>query len=120
MLRELLVIDLQRNAEAKSLMRKTIPVARRVLGEGHRLTLKMRWNYAEALIEAEGATLDDLREVVTTLEDAERIARRVLGGEHPTTTGIEKALRHARVALRARETGTDLATALATLFIDSL
>ena len=61
-----------------------------------------------------------MAEVVTTLEDAERIARRVLGGEHPTTTGIEKALRHARVALRARETGTDLATALATLFIDSL
>ena len=114
------LIDLQRNAEAKSLMRKTIPVARRVLGEGHRLTLKMRWNYAEALIEAEGATIDDIRETVTTLEDAERIARRVLGGEHPTTTGIEKALRHARVALRARETGTDLATALATLFIDSL
>ena len=46
-----------------------------------------------------GATLDDLRELVTTLEDAARIARRVLGGAHPTTTGIEGALRNARAAL---------------------
>ena len=33
-----------------------------------------------------GATLDDLREAVTTLEESERIARRVLGGAHPLTT----------------------------------
>ena len=52
----------------------------------------------------DGATLDDLREAVATLEDAGRIARRVLGGAHPTTTVIEAALRHARAALRARET----------------
>ena len=51
-----------------------------------------------------GATLDDLREAVTTLEDVKRIARRVMGGEHPTTTGIEEELQLARAALRARET----------------
>jgi len=38
------------------------------------------------------ATLDDLREAVTTLEDAGRIARRVFGGTHPLTTGIEGEL----------------------------
>ena len=32
-----------------------------------------------------GATLDDLRDAVTTLEDTARIARRVFGGAHPTT-----------------------------------
>ena len=48
-----------------------------------------------------GATLDDLREAVTTLEDAERIARRVFGGAHPLTTGIDGALQNARAALRA-------------------
>ena len=31
----------------------------------------------------DGATLDDLREAVTTLEETERTARRVLGGAHP-------------------------------------
>ena len=50
------------------------------------------------------ATLGDLREAVTTLEDTERIVRRVLGGAHPTTKVAEKSLQKARAALRARET----------------
>ena len=65
-------------------MRKTVPVARRVLGERHDLTLRMRWHYAMALYKDAGATLDDLREAVATLEDTERTARRVLGGAHPS------------------------------------
>ena len=44
-----------------------------------------------------------------TLEDADRIARRVFGGAHPITMGIEQALRAARAALRARETPEQLA-----------
>ena len=50
------------------------------------------------------ATLDDLHKAVTTLEETERTARRVLGGAHPTTVGIEGALLNARATLRARET----------------
>ena len=46
-----------------------------------------------------GATLDDLREAVTTLEDAARTARRVMGGAHSTTTEIESELSLARAAL---------------------
>ena len=57
-----------------------------------------------ALYQDGAATLDELREAVTTLEDAARIARRVLGVAHPTTTGIEGDLRYARVVLHARET----------------
>jgi len=98
------LIDVHRYAESKHLMRKSIPVARRVLGEGHELTLGMRRNYAQTLCTDPSATLDDLREAVATLEDVERIARRVLGGPHPITVEIEQALRcGARVALRARE-----------------
>ena len=63
----------------------------------------MRKTYAVALINA-GATLDDIREAITTLEDIERIARRVLGGGHPLTVDIEGELRDVRAALRARET----------------
>ena len=85
-------------------MRKTVPVARRVLGDGKDLTLKMRWNYAMALYKNEAATLDELREAVTTLEETERSARRVVGSAHPLTENIEGCLREARVALRARET----------------
>ena len=60
--------------------------------------------YAAALCNDECATLGELREAVTTLEDTTRIARRVLGSAHPHTTVIEGALQHARAALRARET----------------
>ena len=70
-----------------------------------RLLRIRRWNYAVALRKAEGATLDDLREAVTTLEDAGRIARRVFGGAHPTTRRIEAALRESRASLRTREWG---------------
>ena len=81
-----------------------MPVARRVLGENDDLTLRMSWNYAEVLYKTNGATLDDLREAVTTLMETERIARRVFGGSHPIVEGIERTLEKARAALRARET----------------
>ena len=51
-----------------------------------------------------GATLDDLREAVETLEDVERIARRVFGSSHPSAVQIEIELQAARAALRARDT----------------
>ena len=58
----------------------------------------------EAIYRDPGATFADLRESLTTFEETERIARRVLGGAHPTTDCIEDALRDARAELRARET----------------
>ena len=64
----------------------------------------MRQYYALALIKADGATLDDLREAVATFEDLERIARRVFGGMHPLTSDVEKYLQEARAFLRVRET----------------
>jgi tetratricopeptide (TPR) repeat protein len=101
------LFTLKRFEEAKSLMRKTIPVAQRVVGESNELTLKMRLVYADALYKDDGATLDDLREAVTTLKETVQTARRVFGGAHPTTTGIEGELRHARAVLVAREAGFD-------------
>ena len=64
----------------------------------------MRLNYARALYKDDDATLDDLREAVTEHEEIEPSARRVLGGAHPLTGGIERTLRAARATLRARET----------------
>ena len=98
------LLSLQRFEEAKSLLRKWMPVAQRLLGETDKFTFTMRWLYAAALYEDAGATLDDLRDAVTTLEDTERTARRVLGSAHPNTAAIGDSLRNARAALRARET----------------
>ena len=57
-----------------------------------------------ALYRNDAATLDDLRESVTTLEEITRIAQRVMGRSHPFTAAIEDDLRNSRAALRARET----------------
>ena len=95
--------SLQHFEEAKSLSRKMMLVARRVLGESNELTLKIRWHYATALYLDPAASLGDLREAVTTLEDMERIARK-----------IEGALRTSRGVLAVRE-GDDVSAVCAAL-----
>ena len=91
--------DLKRFEEAKALLRKAVPVARRVRGESDAITLKMRAVYANALYEDPGATLDDLSEAATTLEELEGIARRVFGGAHPLVGEVESSLKESRTAL---------------------
>ena len=103
-----MLVHLERFEEGKALLRRTLPVARRVLGENDDMTLRMRWTSATALHDDPNATLDDFREAVNTLEDTEQTARRVLGGAHPSTVKIERSLRMARVALAAR--GGDVAS----------
>jgi hypothetical protein len=93
------LIALGRYADAKSWLRKQIPMASRVLGNSNLDTLVMKKMYARALSEDPGATLADLREAVSTLEETERTARRVLGGTHPDTERIEDKLQDARAAL---------------------
>ena len=97
------LLELKRFEEPKTLLNKTLPAARRVLGESHEITLHSRTIYAQALYADPDATLDDDREAVTTLEDAERTARRVLGGAHPNMAKIERSLQQARAILHARE-----------------
>ena len=99
------LVTLRRFEEARSLLRKTMPVARRVLGDNHELTLRTRTIYAQTLYADAAATVDDLREAVTTVEDTARITRRVFGGAHPLVGQVEQSLREARTFLRAREAG---------------
>ena len=96
------LLTLQRYAEAKALMRKTIPLARRVLGESDTLNFKMRKICATALYEDPAATRGELREATTTLEDLERTTRRVLGGAHPLVLAIERNLDESREMFYAR------------------
>ena len=98
------LICLERFGEVKQLLHKLLPVARRVLAEGDSTMLKMRKTYARALYRDPAVTLDDVRESVTTLEETERTARRVLGGAHPLTGALGKHLQNSRAALRVHET----------------
>ena len=67
----------------------------------------MRWGYAEALCGDPNATLDDVREAVTTLEETTRTARRVLGASHPLLGITEPCLQEARRVLHVREARGD-------------
>ena len=80
-----------------------LPVARRVLGEGNGITIRMSKYYAKTLYQDDGATLDDVRAAVTTIEDTAGTARRVFGDTHPFTRWVEDEVRAARAALDARE-----------------
>ena len=83
-------------------MRKTLAAARRALREEEDAMLRVRWVYAMAFYKDAGATLADLRVAVNTLEETERIARRVLGGAHPIAAEIEDDLQDAREVLELR------------------
>jgi len=74
-----------------------------VFGENNEITLTMRLVYAQVVILGPSPTLAALCKAVSTLEDTARIARRVLGGAHPSTERIEVALRKSRAVLRAGE-----------------
>ena len=86
---------LKRFEEAKTLLRKTMPVARRVLGENNTSHAQDEVDLRAGALQDPAATLDDLREAVTTLgghrtDRAARVRRRAPVRE------IERDLRNAR------------------------
>ena len=110
------LIQLERYKTVMSLLRETLPIARRVLEESDETMLRLRVNYARALcvVSADavtGTSLDDLREAVTTLEESERTARRVFRGTrpeprwlgaHPFVEQVEYFLRESRGLLHKK------------------
>ncbi len=97
------LINLERFEEAKALLRRTLPVARRVLGKNDTIMLNMQLIYAIALFKDDAATLEDLRESVTRLEELASTARRVLGGANPLVGEIETSRRVSRAVLANRD-----------------
>ena len=94
----------QRFEEAKSLLLKTMPVTRRILGEGNRLTLALRKHYAEALFAPENASRDDQREAVAVLADNAKARRRIFGTNHPATIRALRMQERAKMRLEDVDT----------------
>ena len=84
-------LAVQRFEEAKSLLRKTIPVARRVLGAEHALTLSLREDLSRATLDGESSA-EEKREALRLLEDTVAVMRRVLGPQHPETQRMQDNL----------------------------
>ena len=85
------LINLRRFKEAKRILRKRIPVARRVLGPEHDLTMSMREDLCRATLDGDSAA-NEKREALRTLEDTVGLMRRVLGAQHPETQRAQVTL----------------------------
>ena len=72
------LLTAKRFDEAKSLLSQSLPVARRVLGESHQITIVMRSSFENARYLDPSTTLNDHREAVVALEEVVRDVRRVL------------------------------------------
>ena len=85
------LLDLRRFAEAKKLLRKVAPVARRALGAEHALTLSLREDLSRATLDGKSSA-DEKREALQMLEDTVAVMRRVLGPAHPDTLHAQNNL----------------------------
>ena len=78
------LLDLRRFAEAKKLLRKVAPVARRALGAEHALTLSLREDLSRATLDGDSSA-EEKREALQMLKDTVAVMRRVMGPAHPDT-----------------------------------
>ena len=70
-------------AEAKALISETLPIARRVYGDAHDITLGLRYKIPHSIVLNPDATRKDLHGAKEELEDLLRTTRRIFGNSHP-------------------------------------
>ena len=85
------LIYLKRFEEAKRVLRKVAPVARRVLGTEHELTLSLREDLSRATLHGEFSA-EEKREALQMLKDTAAVMRRVFGPAHPDTLRVQRQL----------------------------
>ena len=68
-----------------------MPVARRVLGTEHELSLSMREDLCCATLDGESSA-EEKREALRMLEDVAAVMRRVMGPAHPDTLHAQEKL----------------------------
>ena len=93
-------INLERFEEAKSLLRKLMPVAQRVHGTEHMRTISLREDLARAMLDDRDSSLVEIREALETLEEILGVMQRVLGASHPETRRVQQHLKAYREDLR--------------------
>ena len=85
------LMELERFEEAKRLLRKVIPVARRVLGTEHELTLSMREDLSRSILDGDSSG-NEKRQALQMLEETVAVMQRVLGPAHPNTLHAQNNL----------------------------
>jgi hypothetical protein len=85
------LLDLRHFKEAKKVLRKVMPVARRVLGTEHHLTFSLREDLCRATLDGDSSA-NEKRDALKMLEDTLGVMRRVLGPQHPDTQRVQRNL----------------------------
>ena len=98
------LLALRRFAEAKRVLRKVAPVARRVLGDSNDLTLSLREDLSRATLDGESSA-EEKRQALQMLEDTVAVMRRVLGPAHPDTLHAQSELKMYRSRRKSRAHG---------------
>ena len=91
----MVLLELQSFEEAKKVLRRTVPVARRVLGAEHALTLSLREDLSRATLGG-ASSAEEKREALRILEEVAGVMRRVFGPAHPETLRAQRQLEHYR------------------------
>ena len=97
--------------EAMSLLRDTIPTARRVLGEENDLTLCLRSHYACAISYDTNSSRARVHKAVAILKDVLQTSRRVFGNQHPIVEEFLRDLENTRMRLADDESREALGAA---------
>ena len=89
------LLQLKRFEEAKRILGHTVPVAQRVLGTEHKLTLSLREDLSRATLDGESSA-EEKREALRMLEEVAGVMRRVMGPAHPDTVHAQRQVEHYR------------------------
>ena len=86
----LIILDLF--ADATALVNETLPIARRVCGDAHDITLGHRFALSRSIVLNPDATQEDLSGAKEELEGLLRTTRRVFGNSHPRVELVRNLL----------------------------
>ena len=107
-------------SEAKALLNDYMPLAARIHGPNHEMTMRFRGAYAYVLWDDPAHTLDDCLESVAIYEDIERFYLRQLGENYPETLNVRRELEAAREQLARLREENDKATMMAVALVAAL
>ena len=97
--------DLKRYEEARSIQRKIIPVALRILGAENDTTLLLLRTNVRSVYSDPKATLADLRQTERSMRDVLQRTRQIYGASHPDTQTCERFMHNVKQILAKRDSG---------------
>ena len=93
------LLNLRNYTEIRSLLRKYLPLARRVMGHDHEVSRTMTETLAQSLFQQGAAPRDNVLEAAEILTEHNQRLRQIFGSAHPVTQRSERNLGSIRECL---------------------